>query len=496
MIIQSKYNNNYPTNQFLKQLIEKNEIKFEAGKRIFLTPHALVPESQKCSLLTLSSLPESPNKIVIIATNHGSVPNETIKITNENEFLEKEHSARINKKIILELRKKFNPNNFIYYVISKKNGINEMNIILNKLENFLNENPNNVIIMTTDLSHEYNITTSKVLEQEKYLLSYIFMNKIYDQNQQIFPKEIENISACGGYNLYLFLRLCKKLNQYIEIIDYNNSNDMKNYWTSEPHKKIVFYLGLSNNNNMENTFWKNIKFYLKFLCSYSKSLLLEKIEGPEDKITFPDYNLNLKNPIFLTILINGKEYKVLGCIGDLSDKNLEEKVKDLSVNKIIDDNKKRWNIPLTPGIVKSKNFKLELSILEKPNRWKKVDKPIKDDNLGYVIVDGEISEKEFQMKPHWSGLFLPSVWKENPKWDANKYISELKGKGTLNEQYSFSIFSFKSIKIEQGKNFTKEEDIILEEILYSNPFNDIINHIKNNREKLREINNSKKYYNS
>jgi predicted class III extradiol MEMO1 family dioxygenase len=123
MVGKSIYNTNSLSNQFLKECIHKNQIESNNRKRIFLTPHAGIQESHDCAILTLQYLPKNPNKIIMIATNHGYIPNENIEIKEENDiknFLEKEHSARINTEIIYYLRKNFQSNNFIYRVYSKK----------------------------------------------------------------------------------------------------------------------------------------------------------------------------------------------------------------------------------------------------------------------------------------------------------------------------------------------------------------------------------------
>jgi hypothetical protein len=371
------------------------------------------------------------------------------------------------------------------------------NTILTELKDFLNENPNNVIIFTTDLSHEDNITTSKVLEKEQNLLNYIFMNKISNENRDTIPNEIKSISACGGYNLYLFLRLCSKLNQYVEIMDYNNSQNMKDYWTSKKYNRIVFYLGLSNNNNIEDTFIKNIQFYLKFSCSYSRSILLEEVENRKEEITFPTFDFNIENPIFITIekeTLSETQQKidteVLGCIGNLSSQNLKEKVKNISY-KLIHDNKNRWKTILTPEIIKSKNFKIHISVLEKISDWKKIEIPIKDKTMGYAIGEKNRNNNKNEIHLNYSGIFLPSVWADNnPSWSTEEYINQLKRKGGIYGNSNYNIFLFHSILFENEKFLNKREECILKFILHINKFQYIINNIKNSK---TSIQNSKLY---
>ena len=505
MVVTSINNGNFLMNQLVKECTYKNRKESSNRKRIFLTPHAEIQESRQCAVLTLEYLPRNPNKILIIATNHGYISNENIEIKEKNDikiFLEKEHSARINTEIIVKLRENFQSNNFIYRVYSKEKSSEETNTILTELKNFLNENLNNVIVFTTDLSHEENISTSEVLEKEHSLLNYIFLNKISNENQQTIPKEIKSISACGGYNLYLFLRLCKKLNQYSEIMDYNNSQNMKDYWTSKKYNRIVSYLGLSNNNNIENTLIKNIQFYLKFLCSYSRSILLEEVENRKDKITFPTFNFHIKNPIFITIEKEnfpeiGKSFlfnrfqdrvdtEVLGCIGDLSSQNLKKKVKNISY-KLIHDNKTRWKTILTPELIKSKNFKVHISVLEKPTYWRKIEIPIKDKTMGYAIKEINLNNDKNEINLNYPGIFLPSVWAEdNPLWTVEEYINHLKKKGGIARNDNYKIVLFLGISFEHGKFLNKKEECILKFILNLNKFQFIINNIEKNKTSIQE----------
>ena len=459
MGIPSQMDKQHPTKQYLQQLQKTKEISIDTYPQFFLTPHALVPESQKTALLTLSSLPSRPNQIIIVATNHNTNVNNPV-IINDNDlpyFLENEHSARINKNIILTLRPQFEEKNFIFLLLSRDNSPKDTNNLLKEFQIFL-QNKNNAIVFTTDLSHEYNTTTGSVLEKEKELLKLIFTNNI----QEIIPKppEIYSISACGPYNLQLFLLLCKQYGHFPEIVDYNNSQNMKQYWTNDNSKKIVSYLGLQNNPNDENCFVKNMGFYFKFLCSFSKSLLLDS------SITFPNYDIHIYNPIFITLLIDDK---TVGCIGEFNRENktlLEEKVISLSTKIIETDTKGRWNTNVNSHMIKQSNFTVKLSILQNPSEWKKVNEPIKNKNGGNVIINREVNQNTFHKNPTWNGIFLPSVWIEND-WSVDTYIQHLIQKGGLMDTDAFSFFYFESIVFEQGTAIHNDTYRLISKFFYT-----------------------------
>lgn len=454
----------YPTKQYLQQLQRSGEIFCDTYPQIFLTPHAIIPESQTVALLTLSSLPSILHKIIIVATNHNSDVKNVVEVqdTDLPYFLENEHSARINRNIILTLRPQFEEKNFIFLLLPRDNSLEETNNLLEAFQNFLQntgtQTAKNAIVFTTDVSHENNTTTSSVLEKEKELLKLIFTNNI--QQTIPTPPEIYSTSACGPYNLQLFLLLCKQYGHFPEIVDYNNSQNMKEYWTNDTIGKIVSYLGLQNNPNDQDCFVKNMGFYFKFVCSFSKSLLLDS------SITFPNYNIHIYNPIFITLLFN---HRTVGCIGEFNKQKktlLEEKVFSLSTKIIETDSRGRWNANVTADMIKRPNFRVKLSILQNPYEWRKVNEPVKNTFGGNVIVDRNIDQDTFHQNPTWNGIFLPSVWIEND-WSVDTYIQHLIQKGGLMETDTFSFFYFESIVFAQGTEINNDTYNLISKFFYT-----------------------------
>ena len=454
----------YPTKQYLQQQQKRGEISVDTYPQIFLTPCAIIPESQMIALLTLSSLPLILHKVIIVATNHNIDVNNVVEVKDIDlpHFLENEHSARINKNIISTLRPQFEEKNFIFLLLPRNNSLEETNSLLETFQNFLQnagtDTAKNAIVFTTDVSHENNTTTSYVLEKEKELLKLIFTNNI----QETIPKppEIFSTSACGPYNLQLFLLLCKQYGHFPEIVDYNNSQNMKQYWTNDTIGKIVSYLGLQNNPNDKDCFVKNMGFYFKFLCSFSKSLLLDS------SITFPNYNINIYNPIFITLSFN---HRTVGCIGEFNRQKktlLEDKVFSLSTKIIETDSKGRWNANVTAEMIKRPNFRVKLSILQNPYEWKRVNEPIKNTFGGNVIVHRHIDQDTFHQNPTWNGIFLPSVWIEND-WSVDTYIQHLIQKGGLMETDAFSFFYFECILFEQGTRINNETYDLISKFFYT-----------------------------
>lgn len=404
---------------------------------ILLIPVQTNEISQKITEKVLeTSLPKDPNEIMIVGKHESDMKN-------------------------IILSQEFPKKNITYRELSNVN-ITENMEMLEDYKNFLGKNEKkNVIIFSLDLSDKDNTTTSVVLEDEKELI------------KTILSKNQNYTSIYGIYNIDIFIRLCSLMNSYPEIVDYNNSVNMKKYWTKQEKSNIVSYLGMKANSDQIDTYRKNIGFYFQFLCSYSRSLLLN------NDITLPDYEVEINNPIFITISFLDK---TIGCIGSYAEqKSIEDKVKHLSTT-IIEDSKERWKNAITkdmiqnlkqlnnndkniflqklktevvfPEMIQNSNFNVKLSVLEYPLKWKIVEGlPEKNDSIGYAIDNKKVNQTEFRENPHWRGIFLPSVWKEN-SYSPEQYVQHLKGKGQFVGN-NYTIFSFQCIVFEE-KQFISE----------------------------------------
>lgn len=327
------------------------------------------------------------------------------------------------------------------------------NNILDKCKEFL-KNPKNFIIFITELSHEKHKTTYDILMKEQLLIEKI------GKNEEIKMEDMNSVSTCGKYNLFLFLKLCKELQLSYEITGYNNSKNMNFYWTNEIHNYIVFYIGIIG--SKENSIIKNIGFYIQFLCAYSRSLLIDP------SVEIPMYQFNINNPIFITISYKNETSKsvqiskpakqeTMACRGNFDNSNIIKKVKEISIKDLKEDNRSRWggNIENNDSIYKDLNFKIEITILEKKINWREIKTPEREPYFGYGI---SISGLE-----NITGIFLPSVWKDNPKWTEEIYINELKKKGIITTD-NYKIYQYYAVCIDHLKpieNIQYLETIIL-----------------------------------
>ena len=453
--------------------------------QICLIPHAQIKYSRDIIYKTLSILLEEReiNEIWIIPTDHyGRNRNGSSFIEKTEEDMYKknnkkqEHSALLIKKIVKEIRPDFNHIKFKMIRNDTNNGEIKNNI-LNICKDFL-KNSKNFILFTTDLSHEEHKTTYDILMKEQLLIEKI------GKNEEIKMGDINSLSACGKYNLFLFLKLCKELQLFYEITGYNNSKNMNFYWTNEVHNYIVFYIGIIGSKEDSNI--KNIGFYIQFLCAYSRSLLIDST------IKIPKYQFNINNPIFITISYEKETSKpaqisepgsaqiskpansqisnqtqtskpvnqeTMACRGNFDNSNIIKKVKKISIKDLKEDNRSRWggNLENNHSIYKDPNFKIEITILEKKVNWREMKSPKREPYFGYGISISDIE--------NITGIFLPSVWNDNPDWTIEKYIEELKGKGGITTD-NFRIYQYYAVCIDHSKPI--ENIQYLETIILSN----------------------------
>jgi hypothetical protein len=213
---------------------------------ILLIPVQTNKISQKIAEKVLeTSLPRDPNEIMIVGKHENDMDN-------------------------IILSPEFEKKKIIYRELSDVNITENMELLLKDYKNFLEKNEKkNVIIFSLDLSYMDDKTTSFVLEEEKKLI------------KTILSKNQNYTSIYGTSNIDIFIRLCFLMNSYPEIVDYNNSVNMRKYWTNQEKSNIVTYLGSEQYIDFSEKHGK-IRNFLTFLISiyfvFFFLLFISKIE--------------------------------------------------------------------------------------------------------------------------------------------------------------------------------------------------------------------------
>jgi hypothetical protein len=147
----------------------------------------------------------------------------------------------------------------------------------------------------------------------------------------------------------------------------------------------------------------------------------------------------------------------MACRGNSDNSNIIKKVKEISIKDLKRDNRSRWggNLENNDSIYKDSNFKIEITILEEKKNWREIKTPEREPYFGYGISISGLN--------NITGIFLPSVWNDNPDWTTKKYIEELKGKGIITKE-NYRIYQYYAVCIDHSKpieNIQYLETIIL-----------------------------------
>lgn len=413
-----------------------NNVYKTKNSRIFFVPHAGIEYSGFTSLESYSKMIDNPQNVWIFGTNHNqnltNINNDTmfqnlisnftkngqdiskyIEVNYQNsKFAQLEHSININLAIISPL---LNSTSRIYpWLLPKIIDNRIFGIIVNAIIFFLNANDKNIVIFTSDMSHENNKSSQEILLSESDLVGSI-LNRNYDK----ITSKISQLSLCGSDNLILFLMLIDKIGAYPCIDSYNDSVGRQFLWTNDKINYIVSYLSMTccfnEKEYLEYKFQTKCQLHKSFLMS----LLYNQLKNGIANIILPIiYQLNDFNYGLFITLKNGN--KTRACIGQFycQYKTLYTNIFDIS-KLLLQDAIFRWKYPINLQDFILKNIKCEFTIMM--NEQKRINPNdfinypgLQNKNNGYIIKCGSKN-----------ATFIPSVWKENPTWTATQYIEQL-----------------------------------------------------------------------
>ena len=365
-------------NQFISDLP-----KTSAKTRILFVPHASLVYSGHSALESFSCCINKPNKIWLFGVKHNPGTNV-------------DHSVNINVAI---LRYKY-PDVPIESWFSVEKDI----------VGFLQENFKNVVVFTSDMSHEYIVNSQTILDKEASLISSILERKYVPDT---------TISMCGPANLYAFCKTVLAMGEYPVIRCYDDSQKRRIQWSTKECKKIVSYLSMiSVPNKMladaENENWRLV-FCKAFVLS---SIMDSKVKMPV--LLQP----RCKNGLFITIA----DVATRACIGRFYNprKTLFTNVVEI-IPDLVEDARTRWNKSF------NKNDLLQCSFTIMDIESVKVHKPTNKNNLYTIECNGK------------KGTFIPDVWKEHPEWTPKQYISELLEKAGAPGCTLYDLYSVKTV---------------------------------------------------
>ena len=436
-----------------------NNVYKTKNSRIFFDPHAGIEYSGFTALESYCKIIDNPQNVWIFGTNHNpnmtNVNNDTMFqnlisnftkngqdvtkffeiIYHNSKFAQLEHSININLAIIAPL---LNSTSKIYpWLLPKIIDPQIFEIIINAIIYFLKSNDKNIVIFTSDMSHENNKSSQEILLSESDLVG-----SILNRNYEKITDKILQTSLCGPDNLILFLMLINKIGAYPCIDSYNDSTERKLLWTNEKINYIVSYLSMTCCFTEQE--YLECKFQTKCILhkSFLMSLVYNQLKNGITNILLPQiYQLNDFNyGLFITLK---NIDKTRACIGQFYSqyKTLYNNILDVS-KLLLQDANIRWKYPISLQDFISKNINCEFTIMM--NDQKQINP---NDFINYI----ELQNKNNGYMIKCSGknaTFIPSVWKENPAWTAQYYIEQLIIKaGGCNDFNSFELLTFQTYVI-------------------------------------------------
>jgi AmmeMemoRadiSam system protein B len=444
-----------PSQESIKNLwnsFVSNNVYKTKNSRIFFTPHAGIEYSGFTALESYCKMIDNPQNVWIFGTNHNpnltNINNDTMFLNltrnngqdaskyfevlyNNSKFAQIEHSININLSIIAPL---LNSTSKIYpWLLPQITDQQTFEIVINAIIYFLNLHDRNIVIFTSDMSHESNKSSQEILTRESDLVISI-LNKNYEN----ITEKISKLSLCGPDNLILFLMLINKIGGFPCIDGYSDSVERTYLWTNEQRNYIVSYLSMTCCFNEQE--YLEYKFQTKCVLhkSFFMSLLYNRLKNCLSNITLPlVYNFNDYN-YGLFITLKNRDNKTRACIGQFYTqfKTLYVNIFDIS-KTILSDAIFRWQSQISLQEFNSKNIKCEFTIMMNeqkqinPNDFIKYQE-LQNKNNGYIII---CDDKK-------TGTFIPSVWKENPTWTAVQYLEQLLLKAGSPNCQNFELLTF------------------------------------------------------
>jgi len=387
--------------------------KTSAKTRILFVPHASPVYSGHSALESFSCCIKNPNRIWLFGVKHN--PDTNV-----------DHSVNINVAI---LRYKY-PDVPIESWFSVEKDI----------VGFLKQNLKNVVVFTSDMSHEYNVNSQNILDKEASLISSILERKYVPDT---------TISMCGPANLYAFCKTVSAMGEYPVIRCYDDSQKRRIQWSTKECDKIVSYLSMISVPNKLLADAENEKWRLVFCKAFVlSSIMNSKVKMPA--LLQP----RSKNGLFITI---ADVASTRACIGRFYNprKSLFANVVEI-IPDLVEDARTRWNNSFTPfriedatpsplitahrvGVYpkgekrRNKNDLLQCSFTIMDNESVKVQKPTNKNNLYTIECNGK------------KGTFIPDVWREHPEWTPKQYIRELLEKAGAPGCTLYDLYSVKTV---------------------------------------------------
>jgi AMMECR1 domain-containing protein len=306
---------------------------------------------------------------------------------------------------------------------------------------FLKENPNHIVIFSSDMSHEDQVEqgSQTVIDKEADTISDILNGILLPSPRNNYP------TMCGPENLALFISVSNSMGEYPVIRCYDDSLGKKMFWTTNRSERVVSYLSMVSYKSKQDSLIDNKRWILTFyksfiLSSIYSSLSQSTLVNPE----FPkQLTTSMNNGLFITIM-DRTTRATRACIGEFFKKgiSMDQHILEI-IPRLIIDARDRWENPFRS----SDKGKLicEFTILD--NTARKIPSTLQNPNISFSSkING--ADNAFMIKSGSnSGTFIPDVWKSHPDWSPKQYIMELLGKANGSISRLYTLYARKTVVI-------------------------------------------------
>lgn len=438
-----------------------SDIPSTSKSRTFFIPHAGLKYSGHCSLEALSLCIPKPNKIWIFGTNHRPSENlndtmfknidkllqnpiknnniESILLENSTDAL-REHSIMMNSAL---LKYRFPKAKIYPWLIPPDKWLDNtiIQILTKYIVKFLKENPNHIVIFSSDMSHEDQVEhgSQSVIDKEADIISDIL-------NGILLPSQRNNyLTMCGPENLALFISVSNSMGEYPVIRCYDDSLGKRQFWTTKSAERVVSYLSMVSFKSKKNVIIDNQLWIITFLKSFILSSIYSSLSPPTlANPEFPkQFSTGLSNGLFITIMDRSTR-ATRACIGEFFKKgiSMDQHILDI-IPRLITDAKNRWDNPIRQSDIGG--LLCEFTILDNTSR--KISSTLQKPNISFSSkMNG--SDNMYMIESNSKhGTFIPDVWKSHPDWTAKYYILQLLEKTGASVNLPYVLYSRKTIII-------------------------------------------------
>ena len=313
---------------------------------------------------------------------------------------------------------------------------------------YLNTHKNCIFIATVDLIHygkkfnnlhylRYPQQIDKVKKEEELIKALVNPTINLQHIEQIIHDDQNLVD--GPKTLRIFMEAMKKMHYKGRVTDYYDSHgnsDLISRYTIDTHpvRQLVSYVSIVYGSKKIDEL---LPIDILLALGYLKSIILRNIQGGQGRIPLPSWSplYQKKNGIFMGTSYLGNT----NCsYGNFEQENTmytttASKIKSAS-SKCTEDAKNRWKIPYNAQNINQLSYKVEFL---DPLPWKSypghlAPKKFKNDGQHGIYLE---------LPSGRSATYLPSVFRDNPKWSISKMMDKLTKKaGGYKNEWKRGIF--------------------------------------------------------